>query len=157
MIDTRPAAAPTRADFPNTNQRRHALQLHQSNPHEYLVLSHEASGGGSMLPEVLVYCLVTRGVPEVAGAKTQWSVEAGLRGAGADAWDPGSGAAERRLDPGSRLKDRGGWQAAGCGGVSGSFPAGGVWIFLPLSSGELNHRSRGRSRAPGPGMPRCGR
>lgn len=110
-----------------------------------------------MLPEVLVYCLVTRRVPEVAGAEIQWSVEAGLRGAGAEAWDPGSGAAERRLDPGSKLKDRGGWQAAGCGGVSGSFLAGGVWIFTFLSSGELSRRGRGRSRAPGTGMPRCRR
>lgn len=57
-----------------------------------------------MLPEVLVYCLVTRGVPEVAGAETHWSVEAGRRGAGAEAWDPGSGIAERRLDPGSKRR-----------------------------------------------------
>lgn len=67
-----------------------------------------------MLPEVLVYCLVTRGVPEVAVAETQWSVEAGLRGA--EAWDRGSEAAKRRLDPGSRLKDRGERQATGSGG-----------------------------------------
>lgn len=99
---------------------------------------------------------MTRGVPEVTGAETRRAVEAGLRGAGAEAWDPGSGAAERRLDPGSKLKDRGGWRAAGCGGVSGSFLAGGVWISAPLSSRGLNRRGGGRSRAPGPGMPRCG-
>lgn len=73
-----------------------------------------------------------RGVPEVAGAETQRAVEAGLRGAGAEAWDPGSGTAERRLDPGRKRKDRGGWRAAGCGGVLGSFLAPRLERLAPL-------------------------
>lgn len=66
--DSEPAAAPTHADCPLTNQGRPALQLHQSNPQKRQVTLQGLEVTGAIRPEVRVHCLVTHGVPEVAGA-----------------------------------------------------------------------------------------
>lgn len=65
-----------------------------------------------MLPEVRVHCLVTRGVPEVAGGERSGQCGRDLEGRGLRLRTRDLRRPKRQPDPGSRLKHCGGRRAA---------------------------------------------